>query len=76
MGRVSGDKSVRKAFGQRLKALRNRHGLTQQRLADSAHLNLSYIFRLEKGERNPTLLVLHDLAHALKVRVRDLTDDA
>ncbi len=76
MGRISGDETVKKAFGRRLKALRNRRGLTQQGLADLAHLNLSYIFRLEKGERNPTLLVLHDLAHVLKIRVRDLTDDA
>ena len=76
MGRIAGDTTVKKAFGRRLRALRGRRGLTQQALADRAHLNLSYIFRLEKGQRNPTLLVLHDLASVLKIKVRDLTDDA
>ena len=74
MGRVINDKLVRQAFGRRLRTIRRSHGLTQQALADRASLTMNYVFRLEKGERNPTLLVLHDLAKALRVRVRELTD--
>ena len=74
MGRVSSDESLRRTFGKRLRAARKRRQLTQQQLADRAHVTLSYVFRLEKGERNPTLLIVHDLAGALRVRVRDLTD--
>ena len=74
MGRVTNDKTLRKIFGRRLRAARNHRRLTQTQLADRAHITLSYVFRLEKGERNPTLLIVHDLARALRMRVRDLTD--
>ncbi len=74
MGRTTNDRMVRLAFGRSLRAARNRRGLTQQGLADRANLTMNYVFRLEKGERNPTLLILHDLAKALQVRVRELAD--
>lgn len=74
MRRTTNDKAIKRAFGHRLRTVRNRRRLTQQALADRASLTMNYVFRLERGDRNPTLLVLHDLARALRVRVRDLTD--
>ncbi len=72
MGRTTSDKALKRAFGRRLRSIRNRRSLTQQGLAVRAHITLSYVFRLEKGERNPTLLILHDLARALHVHPEDL----
>lgn len=46
--------------------------LSQQRLANAAKLDRRYIVRLEAAERNPTLLVLADLARALGMDPRDL----
>ena len=67
------DRAVLRAFSQRLKALRRAKKMSQQRLADAARLDRRYIVRLEAAERNPTLLILADLARALDVEIRDLT---
>lgn len=69
------DRAVLRGFARRLKAARLERKLSQQRLADAAKLNRRYIVRLEAEERNPTLLVLADLARAMKMDVRDLAGD-
>lgn len=66
------DRIVLKAFARRLRAARLERDLSQQRLADAARLDRRYIVRLEAAERNPTLLVLADLARALGMDPRDL----
>ena len=67
------DHAVKRAFGKRLKASRNRRKFSQRELAKRSGLGPTYIYMLEKGLRNPTLLVLLDLAWALRVNLRDLT---
>lgn len=62
----------RRRFGDRLRTLRTGAGLTQERLADLAQLDRSYLANVEGGGRNPTLDVMHRLATALEVDVRDL----
>ncbi len=47
-------------------------GMTQQDLADRCGLDLSYIGGIERGQRNPTLGVIHALASVLGVRMADL----
>lgn len=64
-------------FGKKLRKLRERSGITQQELAQRIGKNGtkdSAIRRLERGEGNPTISTLLDLAKAFKVSVSELVD--
>lgn len=62
-------------FGETVRRLRTAHGLTQEKLAELADVNVSYIGFIERGENVPTLTVVLDLAKALRVEVRELLQD-
>lgn len=59
----------RRAFGTRIRQLRNQRGWTQEDLAERADLHRSYLAGLETGQRNPTLDVIHKIAAGLGVEV-------
>ncbi len=62
-----------KRLGRMLKALRERKGLTQMKLAKKAKLAQSYIAKIESGvKQNPSLTILQRLAKALGVPVTEL----
>jgi transcriptional regulator with XRE-family HTH domain len=42
-------------------------GLSQEELAGRAGIHRTYIGGIERGERNPTLTMIHRLARALNV---------
>lgn len=54
-------------FARRLKAERERVGLTQRGLAEASGLRDSYVSMLERGQRVPPLDTLATLADALGV---------
>ena len=54
-------------FGERLKTIRKTRGLTQARLAGSAHINLSAIAQYETGKRLPDVRSLAKLTKELAV---------
>jgi len=56
----------------RLKALRERRGLTQEQLAEKSRVGRSHLARLETGKQDPTLSTLEKLAKALNVDVAKL----
>lgn len=62
----------RAEFGGNVRRLRLARGLTQEQLAFEAQLDLTYVGGIERGRRNPTLLVMVRLAAALGVEVQDL----
>jgi transcriptional regulator with XRE-family HTH domain len=59
-------------FGQQLKAMRLKRGLSQQAVAERCGSNYPYISELERGLKVPTLTMILRLASALECRVRDL----
>lgn len=63
------DKEVLKAFGKKLKQLRQERNLTQKALALKMDVEISQISRIERGLNNPTLTTLLQLAHCLEVNV-------
>lgn len=54
-------------FGQRVKRLRARLGLTQDQLAERIHISPKYLSNIERGKENPTLDTLLRMAKSLKV---------
>jgi len=67
--------NVARALGKALREYRLRKGLTQQEVADKCGLDISYVGGIERGQRNPTLGVIHGLASVLGVKVSDLLKD-
>lgn len=52
-------------IGQRLKQRRNTLNITQPDLAELAKINLNTIYKIERGQANPTLSTLIRLADVL-----------
>jgi transcriptional regulator with XRE-family HTH domain len=63
---------VQSQFGERLREIRTRKGLSQEGLAAAAGLHRTYISSVERGERNVTLTTIEKLAAALGVSMTDL----
>jgi len=69
---VSASTDPRFLFGKRLRELRHQRGLTQEELADLAHLHRNYIGGVERGERNISLINIVELTQALSVKPAEL----
>ena len=59
-------------FGARVRAARERLGLSQEALAHNAGIERSYVAQIEAGRRNPALENICKLAKALGVDAADL----
>lgn len=57
----------RTIVGTNVRTLRLARGLTQEQLAFEADLDLTYVGGIERGKRNPSLLVMARLAESLDV---------
>lgn len=60
------------AFGRRIRELRLAQGLNQEELAAHCGLFRTYMSRIETGQANPTLTMIHALATSLGVTIADL----
>jgi transcriptional regulator with XRE-family HTH domain len=58
--------------GSNIRKLRIAKGLSQERLAFAAEIDLTYMGGIERGNRNPSLLVLVRIADALGCKPADL----
>jgi transcriptional regulator with XRE-family HTH domain len=53
--------------GRNVRRLRQQKGLTQEELAFEAKIDLTYMGGIERGKRNPSLMVMARIAQALSV---------
>ena len=56
-----------KKFGEKVREIRIKKGLSQEQLAETSGLHRTYISSLELGKRNVSLINIHALAKALGV---------
>lgn len=70
------DDPLVREFGQALRALRQRRGLSQEALAAEAGMNRTYISDLERGQYSPSLTAIAALAAALGVKPHELVKAA
>lgn len=59
-------------FRTRIKELRARYDLTQEDLAKKVKVRRETVLYLEKGKYNPSLILAHQIAQALKTTIDDL----
>ncbi len=62
----------RQLLGSTIKELREKQKLTQEDLADKAHINVSYLAKIENGYVNTTVRYLIKLSRGLGIKVKDL----
>jgi transcriptional regulator with XRE-family HTH domain len=65
----------RAIVGKNVRRLRQQKGLTQEELAFEAEIDLTYMGGIERGKRNPSLLVMARIADALGVPLPKLIAD-
>ena len=66
---------VKLKFGLKIKELRKLKGISQERLANLAEIDRTYLPTIENGERNVSIVVIEKLANALGVKIKDLFDE-
>ena len=58
---------MRKLVGRNFARLRREKGLTQEEVEARSGFSQQYLSSLERGRRNPTVITLYELSHALGV---------
>ena len=62
----------RAIVGTNVRQRRQQAGLTQEQLAFAAEIDLTYVGGIERGKRNPSVLVLARIANALNTEPAEL----
>ena len=62
------------AFGETVRALREAGGLAQEALALDAGMDRSYLGKVERGEKQPSLDIVFRLAQVLSVTPAELVE--
>jgi transcriptional regulator with XRE-family HTH domain len=60
------------AIGETLRAIRTERGLTLRQVAEGAHVSISYLAEIERGEKDPSSRVLESVAGGLGIEVGGL----
>ncbi len=60
------------AIGETLRAERTERGLTLKQVAEGAHVSVSYLAEIERGEKDPSSRVLESIAAGLDIELSDL----
>ena len=66
--------TITKRFGANVARLRKDRGMTQEAFADAAGIARSYMSDVERGARNPTIVMVERIANALNVKMGELLD--
>ena len=61
-----------KLLGKRIRQLRDRKNLTQEKLAEKCGLSLDYIGKIEVSINRPGLKTLLKIANALDINIKEL----
>ena len=63
---------VQARFGRRVREVREKKDISQERLGELAGLHRTYVSSLERGKRNVSLVNIEKLARALGVTMAEL----
>jgi transcriptional regulator with XRE-family HTH domain len=65
-------RTISERFGQVVRAARERQGVSQEKLAELAEIDRTYVSMIERGKRQPTLEVASRIAIALSMRLSEV----
>ena len=60
------------AFGKRVREVRRSKRISQEKLAEMAAIDRSYMGNIERGEKNITLKKAYEICDALGIEIKDL----
>lgn len=63
---------ILKNFGETLKRKRREANYSQEELAEKLNIHRTYMSFLERGQRNPSLIMLFKISRALKIKLPEL----
>lgn len=66
------DLKLRKQFGEKVREMRKKLGLSQEELGFKANIHRTYIGAIERGEQNVSLDNIGKLAKTLKIKLAEL----
>lgn len=66
------DKAFLAGLGERVRGWRERNGVTRKTLAQASGVSERYLAQLESGQGNMSILLLRQLAQAMRIAVEDL----
>ncbi len=59
-------------IGKNIKKARQKINLTQAEVAEKAGIHTNYFARIERGEENPSIDIIENIAKALKVKSSEI----
>lgn len=62
------------SLGKRIKGYREKKGLSLRKLADMADIDFGQLYKIEKGETNPSVSIIKSIADALGVKMGKIFD--
>jgi transcriptional regulator with XRE-family HTH domain len=70
------EQTISERFGQAIKAVRELRGVSQEKLAELAEIDRTYVSMIERGKRQPTLEVASRIANALSTKLSEIIRQA
>jgi transcriptional regulator with XRE-family HTH domain len=68
-------KNIQRAFGKRVRALREARDWSQETMGEACDLHWTYIGQVERGERNLGIQSVYKIAKGLKITMAELMKD-
>jgi transcriptional regulator with XRE-family HTH domain len=67
--------TILRSMGDRIRDIRKSKDISQEELAFKAKIDRSYMGRIERGEKNITVLTLHQIAKTLGVSASKIVSE-
>lgn len=67
--------NIHTKIGQKIKEIRNNKNLSQEKLANIADIDRTYLPDIEKGNRKISIQILNKITTALEIRLSDFFKD-
>jgi transcriptional regulator with XRE-family HTH domain len=64
--------SIKEKLGNRIRELRNKKGLSQEKFSFDCDLDRTYIASIERGKRNVSIVNIEKIAKALDISISEL----